>query len=190
MGDPKKQRRKYDTPRFPWRTDILQEELKLLGQYGLRNKHELWRHETTLSRFRGIARSLIGRPPEQRKRMENELLTRLKKIGILNETAALDDVLDLTKEDILERRLQTIVFRKGLSKTIHQARQLITHGHVAIGNKRVKVPSYIVTTEEEKQVTYAPKSPISNQAHPLRQLVSVAPTTETPSRETRTGGEQ
>jgi len=190
MGDPKKQRKKYDTPRFPWRTDILQEELKLLGQYGLRNKHELWRHETTLSRFRGIARSLIGRPPEERKRMEDELLTRLKKIGILNETAALDDVLDLTKEDILERRLQTIVFRKGLSKTIHQARQLITHGHVAIGNKRVTVPSYIVTTEEEKQITYARKSPISNQAHPLRQLVSVAPTTKTPSGETETGGEQ
>jgi len=78
VGDPKKQRKKYDTPRFPWRTDILQEELKLLGQYGLRNKHELWRHETTLSRFRGIARSLIGRSAEERKKMENELLARLK----------------------------------------------------------------------------------------------------------------
>jgi small subunit ribosomal protein S4 len=190
MGDPKKQRRKYETPRFPWRTDILQEELKLLGQYGLRNKHELWRHETMLSRLRGIARSLVGRPPEERKRMEDELLTRLKKIGILNETAALDDVLDLTKEDILERRLQTIAFRKGLSKTIHQARQLITHGHIAVGNKRVTVPSSIVPTEEEKQVTYAPKSPLSDDKHPLRQLVSVAPATETPSKETKTEGVQ
>jgi len=70
MGDPKKQRKKYATPRFPWRTDVLKEELKLLGQYGLRNKHELWRHETMLSTFRGIARSLIGKPPEERKKME------------------------------------------------------------------------------------------------------------------------
>lgn len=182
MGDPKKQRKKYETPRFPWRTDILQEELKLLGQYGLRNKHELWRHETTLSNFRSIARSLIGRPAEERKKMEEELLVRLKKLGVLSETAVLDDVLDLTKEDLLDRRLQTIVFRKGLSKTIHQARQLITHGHVAVGNKRVTVPSYIVTKEEETQIIYTPRSPLANQAHPLRQLISVAPITEgTPS---------
>ena len=83
MGDPKKQRKKYDTPRFRWRKDILQEELKLLGQFGLRNKHELWRHKTTLSKTRSIARSLIGRAPEERVKMENELLTKLKKLGIL-----------------------------------------------------------------------------------------------------------
>jgi len=114
MGDPKKQRKKYETPRFRWRKDILQEELKLLGQYGLRNKHELWRHKTMLSKTRGIARSLIGKTPEERAKMENELLARLKKVGILDETAVLDNVLDLSIEDLLERRLQTIVFRKGL----------------------------------------------------------------------------
>jgi small subunit ribosomal protein S4 len=175
MGDPKKQRKKYETPRFPWRTDTLQEELKLLGQYGLRNKHELWRHETTLSNFRGIARSLIGKSAEERKKMENELITRLKKIGVLPETAVLDDILDLTIEDLLERRLQTIVFRKGLAKTIHQCRQLISHGHVAIGDRRVTVPSYIVTKDDESKITYAPRSPLANPSHPIRQSVSVAP---------------
>lgn len=179
MGDPKKQRKKYTTPRFPWRTSTLQEELKLLGQYGLRNKHELWRHETTLSKFRGIARSLIGKPPEEREKMEKELLTRLKKLGVLPETAVLDDVLDLTVEDILERRLQTIVFRKGLAKTIHQARQLITHGHIAIGKQRVTAPGYIVTREEENQISYASTSPLASESHPLRQALTVAATTET-----------
>ena len=177
MGDPRKQRKKYATPRFPWRTDILQEELKLLGQYGLRNKHELWRHETTLSNFRGIARSLIGKSAEERKKMEDELLARLKKIGVLNETAVLDNVLDLTIEDILERRLQTIVFRKGMGKTVHQCRQLITHGHIAIGNRRVTVPTYVVAKKEEPQITYASKSGLANPNHPLRQTISVAPTT-------------
>src|SRR4030043_1669686 len=124
MGDPKKQRKKYDTPRFRWRKDILQEELKLLGQYGLRNKHELWRHKTMLSDTRGIARSLIGKTPEERVKMENELLARLKKLGILNETAVLDNVLDLSIEDMLERRLQPLVFRKGLARTIFQSRQI------------------------------------------------------------------
>jgi small subunit ribosomal protein S4 len=189
MGDPKKQRKKYATPRFPWRTDVLQEELKLLGQYGLRNKHELWRHETMLSTFRGIARSLIGKPPEERKKMEEELLVRLKKLGVLDETAVLDNILDLTIEDVLERRLQTIVFRKGLAKTIYQTRQLITHGHITIGNQRVTTPSYIVTKEEENQIVYTPKSPFSNPSHPLRQTIAVAVAPETKSEKARAGKE-
>jgi small subunit ribosomal protein S4 len=173
MGDPKKQRKKFETPRFRWRSDILQEELKLLGQFGLRNKHELWRHKTMLSKTRGIARSLIGKTPEERVKMENELLTRLKKLGILDETAALDNVLDLSIEDLLERRLQTIVFRKGLARTVFQSRQLITHGHVTIGNRRVTVPSYTVSKEEEEQVMYSPQSALTNEAHPLRQALSI-----------------
>jgi|YelNatPaOPRAMG01_1025707.scaffolds.fasta_scaffold04596_17 small subunit ribosomal protein S4 len=173
MGDPRKQRRKYETPRFPWRRDILQEELRLIGQYGLRNKHELWRHETMLSKIRGIARSLIGKAPDERAKMENELLTKLKKLAILQETAVLDNVLDLTIQDILERRLQTVVFRKGLAKTVHQARQLITHGHIAVGEKRMTVPGYIVSREEEALVTYSPQSALVDAAHPLRQALTV-----------------
>jgi small subunit ribosomal protein S4 len=173
MGDPKRQRKKFDTPRFPWRRDILGEELKLIGTYGLRNKHELWRHETSLSKFRGIARSLIGRTAEERMKMENELLTRLKKLGILAETAVLDNVLDLTIEDILERRLQTLVFRKNLTKTVHQARQLITHGHINLENHRVTIPGYIVSREEEKSLTYAAESQMANPAHPTRQAMTV-----------------
>jgi small subunit ribosomal protein S4 len=173
MGDPKKQRKKFETPRFRWRKDILQEELKLLGQYGLRNKHELWRHKTMLSKTRGIARSLIGKTPEERAKMENELLTRLKKRGILQDTAVLDNVLDLSIEDLLERRLQTIVFRKGLARTIFQSRQLITHGHVNIGNRCVTVPSYIVSKVEEEQVMYSPQSALAKEAHPFRQALTI-----------------
>ena len=83
MGDPKKQRKKFDTPRFRWRKDILQEELKLVGTYGLRNKHELWRHKTTLSKTRGIARSLISKSAEERARVENEQIAKLKKLGMI-----------------------------------------------------------------------------------------------------------
>lgn len=173
MGDPRKQRKKFDTPRFRWRKDILQEELKLLGQYGLRNKHELWRHKTTLSKARGIARSLISKNEEERAKMENELLATLKKKGILQETAVLDNVLDLTIEDLLERRLQTIVFRKGLARTSFQARQLITHGHITIDNRRVTIPGYIVPKEEEPKIVYSPESTIAQQEHPLRLGLSV-----------------
>jgi len=172
MGDPRKQRRKYETPRFPWRTDILQSELKLQGQYGLRNKRELWRHKTTMSRFREIARSLLGTPAEQRQKLEKQLLNRLNRIGILPETAVLDDVLDLSLEDILERRLQTIVFSKGLAKSIFQARQLITHGHIAIDGRRVPSPSYLVLRDEEAKIAYAQTSSLSNPNHPTRAAIS------------------
>ena len=96
--------------------------------------------KTTLSKTRGIARTLISKTPEERARMENEQVAKLKKLGILQETAVLDNVLDLTIEDILERRLQTIVFRKGLARTVFQSRQLITHGHVTIDERRITIP--------------------------------------------------
>jgi len=190
MGDPKKQRKKFDTPRFRWRKDILQEELKLIGQYGLRNKHELWRHKTTLSKTRGIARSLISKTSEERAKMENEQLAKLKKIGILQDTAVLDNVLDLNIEDILERRLQTIIFRKGLARTIFQARQLITHGHITIDGRRITVPGYMVPKAEETQIVYSPESAVANQAHPLRvglTVVAKQPEIRPPSRGRRGG---
>ena len=173
MGDPKKQRKKFDTPRFRWRKDVLQEELKLLGQYGLRNKHELWHLKTTLSKTRGIARSLISKTGEERTKMENEQIVKLKKLGILQDTAVLDNVLDLNIEDLLERRLQTIVFRKGLARTVYQSRQLITHGHITINGRRVTIPGYLVPKVDEPNVVYSPESAIANQAHALRAGLSV-----------------
>jgi len=131
-----------------------------------------------LSKFRGIARSLIGETRKERQKMEEALLTRLKKLGIINETAAFDDILDSTIEDILERRLQTIVFRKGLAKSIYQARQLITHRHITIGKHLVTVPSYLVRREEEEQIVYAHQSPLANPSHSLRKTIAVAVTTE------------
>jgi small subunit ribosomal protein S4 len=173
MGDPKKQRKKFETPRFPWRTDVLETELKLLGQYGLRNKREIWRHKTLLSKYGGIARSLLGMSVEERRKPEKQLLDKLHRLGILPETSVLDDVLVLSLEDILERRLQTLVFQKGLAKSIHQARQLITHGHVAIAGRRVSSPSYLVLREEEAKITYAPTSPLSTPSQPPRKSIAV-----------------
>lgn len=178
MGDPKKQRKKYETPKFPWRIDVLEDELKLLGQYGLRNKKELWRHKTMLSRFREIARSLLGMSSEERKRLEKQLLGRLARLGIIPKKAALNDVLDLALENILERRLQTFVFRTGLAKSMYQARQIITHGHIAIKDRRVSSPSYLVMKDEEAKIVYAPTSPLLNPDHPLRESFAGAAETK------------
>ncbi|HIE18644.1 TPA: 30S ribosomal protein S4, partial [Candidatus Bathyarchaeota archaeon] len=151
-------------------------ELRLLGEYGLRNKRELWRHRTMLSKFRGIARSLFGMPTSRRKVLEKQLLEKLKRLGILSENAVLDDVLDLTVDSIIERRLQTLVFRRGLAKSIYQSRQLITHGHIAIDGKKVFSPSYIVPKNEEDKIEYAPTSPLVNPEHPIRAAIKVEAT--------------
>jgi small subunit ribosomal protein S4 len=171
VGDPKKQKKKYEAPRFPWRSDVLESELRLLGEYGLRNKHELWRHRTMLSKFRSNARSLLSKSTSERAKLEAEILGRLKRLGILTEGAVLDNVLDLDLESVLERRLQTLVLRHGLAKSIYQARQLITHGHIAIGKRKVFSPSLLVLGEDESKLGYASTSPLANTSHPLRELI-------------------
>ncbi|PVX25335.1 MAG: 30S ribosomal protein S4 [Candidatus Bathyarchaeum sp.] len=173
MGDPKRQRKKFDTPRFPWQIDTLEAELKLLGQYGLRNKREIWRHKTLLSKYRGIGRSLLGMSADERSIQEKQLLNRLRRLGILHGESALDDVLDMTLEDILERRLQTLVFHRGLSQSIQQARQLIAHGHISIDGRKISSPSYLVLKEEEEKLSYSPKSPLTDPEHPLTKAASI-----------------
>lgn len=152
MGDPKRPRKQYETPRHPWKANRLAEELQLLGEYGLRNKRELWRAETILRKIRAHARTLFALSSEKRASEEHSLIQKLYRMGLLNEDATADDVLRLTVRDVLERRLQTMVYRLGLAKTIHQARQLIFHGHVYIGDRKVRSPSYHVMRGEENLI--------------------------------------
>ena len=168
MGDPRKPRKSFETPRHPWRKDQLEEELHLVGEYGLRNKRELRHHETDLSQIRGIARTLLGTEEEKRGQLERQYLTSLARQGILPESATVDNVLDLNVKDLMERRLQTVVHRNGLAKSIHQARQFVIHGHISVGGGIVSVPSYIVHRDEESRIAFHPHSPLNNAQHPAR----------------------
>ena len=148
-------RNKFRRPKRPWDSTRIAEEKGLLKEYGLRRKQELRVAEEILREFRQRARQMIG---EEDKRKEKVLLDKLSKLGILKEGSTLDDVLALTVNDVLDRRLQTIVMRKELAKTTKQARQLITHGHISIGDRRTSYPSQIVTLEDEKKIGwYGPK---------------------------------
>jgi small subunit ribosomal protein S4 len=155
MGDPKRIRKKYETPGHPWRKENLSEELKLMGEYGLRNKREIWRATSTLRKYRALARSLFTAVGERRAVEEARLIGRLYRLGLLPQNATLDDVLKLTVRDFLDRRLQTMVYRLGIAKTPYHARQLITHGKIFIGSKKVKAPSYHVLRGEEENIKLA-----------------------------------
>ena len=172
MGDPKKPRKKYDTPRFPWRADRLESELRFLGEHGLRNKRELWGYYTALSRYRKTARSLLAAPTERRLKLEQDLLGGLCRIGVLDKGATIDDVLNLGVEDLLNRRLQTMVHHLGLSTSPWQARQLIVHRHIAVDGKCVTSPSYTVCRGEEEKIGYRGRSPFSSAGHPMRKSIS------------------
>jgi len=172
MGDPKRPRKKYETPRFPWREDRLESELRLFGEYGLRNKRELWRQHAALSKYRKTARSLLAAPVDRRLKLEQDLLGGLYRLGVLDEGATIDAVLNLRVEDLLTRRLQTMVYRLGLAVSPWQARQLIVHGHISVNGRRVTSPSYMVRRGEEELISYSSRSPISNSEHSLRKSIN------------------
>merc|ERR1712202_41050 len=152
----------YTTPRRPFEKARLDQELKLIGEYGLRNKREVWRVKYSLAKIRSAARDLLTLEEKDQKRLfeGNALLRRLVRIGVLDETKMkLDYVLGLKVEDFLERRLQTQVFKLGLAKSIHHARVLIRQRHIRVRKQVVNTPSFVVRLDSQKHIDFSLKSP-------------------------------
>ena len=158
MGDTKNFRRVWKKPKRPLNFDLKMEELKILGTFGLKTKRELWKVRTELSRVRNQARSLLALRQEIREEKEPILMNSLSRVGYVESDATLDDVLNLEINDLLARRLQTIVQKKFYFKTPYQARQAVSHGHVLIGDKVVNIPSYLVNVDEEEKVKLTSES--------------------------------
>jgi small subunit ribosomal protein S9e len=152
----------FRAPRRPFERERLDAEMKLCGEYGLRGKLEIWRLGFILGKVRKAARELLTLDATDSKRVfeGSALLRRLTRIGLLDESRQkLDYALGLKVEDLLERRLQTVVFKKGLAKSIHHARVLIKQGHICVGKQIVTAASFIVRTESEKHIDFSPLSP-------------------------------
>ena len=143
-------RKTFKRPRKAWDLARIKDERSTLKKYGLKRKKELRKAEEVIRGFRGRARELTASKDKEK---ENILITKLSRMGLLTKGLGLDDVLALTANEVLDRRLQTIVFRKGMAGSINQARQKIVHGHVSVGGRRVVFPSYLVSLDEEKTVS-------------------------------------
>ena len=178
MGDPKNPRRVWKKPKRPLNYDLKMEELKTLGTFGLKTKRELWKAHTQLSKLRHQARSLLALRQEVREEKEPILMQSLAKVGLVEESSTLDDVLNLQVTDLLSRRLQTVVQKKFSFKTPYQARQAVVHGHIMIGDRIINVPSYVVRTNEEKQVSLAPDSSLSTLVEQLKKSEAEKPPVE------------
>jgi small subunit ribosomal protein S4 len=172
MGDPKFLRRTYDTPKHPWEATRMEEERKLLDRYGLKNKRELWKAQSILRGLRRQARELQARlraGEPQARRETDQLIGRLTRLGVLPAgSPTIDDVLALTTEDVLRRRLEWIVFSRGLAPTPFGARQWIVHGHFSIGDHRVNRPGFLVPSADEARLAYTPTSPLADEGHAVR----------------------
>jgi small subunit ribosomal protein S4 len=174
MGHPKFARPKYDTPPHPWKADRIAEEHAIKSNHGLKNMTEIWKAKSALRRIRGQAMKLIGRVDTSEghySREKDALLVSLNRKGLIASDAILDDILSLSAEDILNRRLQAQVYYKGLASTMKQARQLVTHGQICLGDQKVTIPSYPVSRDEEELIRYHPRSNLNDENHVIRQTI-------------------
>lgn len=145
----KRSRKKYETPVRRFDKGRIESEKKLIKMYGLKTKKELWVTAALLRKYRRLARELAAKKDKEK---ESMLIKKMIGLGLIKEGSHLDDVLGMTINDFLERRLQTIIFRKGIAGSARHARQLIVHGKVLVGGKKIKYPSYIISADEEKKV--------------------------------------
>merc|ERR1719499_175796 len=152
----------FRKPKRPFEKERLDSELKIVGHYGLKNKREVWRVSYALAKIRSAARHLLTLEAgsETRVFQGQALLLRMRRMGLLSENEdKLDYVLGLTINKIMERRLQTRVFKSQLAKSVHHARVLIRQRHIKVNNQICDVPSFLVRTDSEKKIDFAATSP-------------------------------
>ena len=176
MGSPKKQRKKFSKPAHPWQKERILAEQELLKEYGLNRKYEIWKMNTILRNFTHQAKNLVTIKNPQIEKERSQLLTKLFSMGLLAKDTTLEDVLSLTLKDVMERRLQTLVYRKNMAGSLKQARQFIIHGHIALGEKTITAPSHLVLSKEENDLCFAQNSVLSNAGHPERAAIKTEKT--------------
>ncbi len=147
MGDIKRKRKLFSRPKKLYDRSRMDEENILVKRYGLKNKREIWKAKTAVSKLRRRAKTLIGSDIEE----QQEFFNKLNKIGM--DIMDISDVLALTEENIFERRLQTFLFKKKMANTVKQARQLIVHKNVLVDGAIVNIPSFVVTKELENKIS-------------------------------------
>lgn len=168
MGDPRKNRKKFTRPKQGFNKQRIEEEKGLKHEFGIRRKSEFYRTESLLRKFGAQAKTLMSSSTAQSEQEQKALLAKLQAVGLLAADAKLDNILALNLKDLLERRLQTQLVRKGFANTMKQARQFIVHGHIKVNKKIITSPSYLVSKAEEATISFAENSSIADPMHPER----------------------
>ncbi len=168
MGDIKKLKKKYMPLHHPWNKNEIEESKKLRQDYGLKKRTEILAASSFLKEYKDLAKKLIARTSSQGEKEKQQMMAKLQRLGLLTAGATLDHVLSLQLKDVLERRMQSLLFRKSLAGSMKQARQFIVHRHVRLGPKVITSPSHLVTLDEESQFAFRDVSPFVSEDHPER----------------------
>ncbi|MFH1849870.1 MAG: 30S ribosomal protein S4 [archaeon] len=168
MGNPRNLRKKYQTPIHPWQKERIEDEKNILREFGMKNKKSVWKAGSLLRAFKSEVKKYVASTTKQAEKEKTLLLARLYRLGLIKKTAGIDDVLGLGLRDILERRLQTIVYRQGLAKSMRQSRQFIVHGHITVGDKKVTVPAFLVPADQENKISFSSRSSLATVDNPER----------------------
>ncbi|HUS51081.1 MAG TPA: 30S ribosomal protein S4 [Candidatus Paceibacterota bacterium] len=144
---PKRKRKRYSRPRKIYDKIRIEEENVLVKKYGLKNKREIWKAGAAIEKIRRQAKLLLTKTEQEQKKF----IDKLNKMGLKVKNTS--EILALNKEDYLKRRLQSILVERKIATTPRQARQFIAHKHIAIDNKKINVPSYIVPLDEENKIS-------------------------------------
>ncbi len=137
-------------PKKLYQAGRIKEENVLAEKYGLKSKREIWKAIAKIKYYRDRAKSLAKASPEE----QNILFSKLQRIGL--KADSISDILALKIDDLLQRRLPSIIAKKGLASTPQHARQMVVHKKVSIAGKTVNIPSYIVEVEEENKIVVKP----------------------------------
>ncbi|MDE1851336.1 MAG: 30S ribosomal protein S4 [Candidatus Micrarchaeota archaeon] len=176
MGDPKKIRKKFERPKLMWNKERIDHDHGLRDRYGLKNLRELWKVSTEVSRIRRNVREVLsGRSTEK---VGFSIRDRLARYNVISKDATIDDMLNITPEALLDRRLQSLVFKKGLARTPKQARQLITHGFISVNGQKVKSPGFMVSIDQEGHIGYYKPINLDFNAAPGEMAPTTAPAVE------------
>jgi small subunit ribosomal protein S4 len=170
MGDPRRARKKYQTPSHPWQKKRIEEEKELVKEFGFKNKKEIWKLHTWLRQIQRFIKKTVTSTSQQILMERKMLLDKLHSYNLISENATLDDVLSLTLRDVLNRRLQTLVFKKGMARTMKQARQYIVHRHVMVNGKIITSPNHLVRASEDSLISFYPTSSLNDPEHPERKF--------------------
>ena len=159
----KRKHKMYSRPKRPFDKERINEEAGIKKEFGLKNKKEIWRAEAKIKLIREKAKKLIAASPEEQK----VLFEGLNHIGF--DVKSIGDVLILDKRDYLKRRLQTILVKKKLAHTPKEARQLIVHKKVLVGEGVVDSPSYVVPLNLENKIAVKKKEKIKTKEVKLKE---------------------
>src|SRR5690348_16712285 len=107
MGDIKRFKKKYTTPMHPWNATRIMLEGEIKSKYGVANKKEIWKMESTLKSFKDQAKNLLTREDAQAAKEREQMQHRMVSLGLVKSGSGMDDILGLQLRDIMNRRLQT-----------------------------------------------------------------------------------